>query len=143
MKLLRCNFSNLTKEETIDKIVKSIDQNKKIVYMDINADKIVTIYKDPTMQKYVDEADIVNPDGMAVFWASKFLGKPLKERIAGVDLFVELIKVSAEKGYRIYFLGAKQEVIELMIEKIRREYGDSVIGGYRNGYFSEEDEENI
>jgi N-acetylglucosaminyldiphosphoundecaprenol N-acetyl-beta-D-mannosaminyltransferase len=143
MKLLRCNFSNLTKEETIDKIVKSIDQNKKIVYMDINADKVVTIYKDPNMQKYVDEADIVNPDGMAVFWASKFLGKPLKERIAGVDLFVELIKVSAEKGYRIYFLGAKQEVIELMIEKIRREYGDSVIGGYRNGYFSEEDEENI
>jgi len=143
MRILRCNFSNLTKKETIEKIVKAISTNKKIIYMDINADKVVTIYKDELMQKYVDESDIVNPDGMSVYWASKFLGKPLKERIAGIDLFTELIEVSYQKGYKIFFLGAKQDVLEIMINKIKEQYSEEVIGGYRNGYFSDDEEQDI
>ncbi|HRS54481.1 MAG TPA: WecB/TagA/CpsF family glycosyltransferase [Bacteroidales bacterium] len=141
--LFNIKFSNLTLKETIEIIDSNIRNNIKTIYMDINTDKIVYAYENNYMFDIINSCDIVNPDGMAVFWASKFLGKPLKERIAGVDLFVELIKVSAEKGYRIYFLGAKQEVLEKMIKNIKEKFNNEIIAGYRNGYFEENEEERI
>jgi len=141
--LFNIKFSNLTLKETIEIIDSNIRNNIKTIYMDINTDKIVYAYENNYMFDIINSCDIVNPDGMPVLWSSKFLGKPLKERIAGIDLFYNLIDLSNKKGYKIFFLGAKQEVLEKMIKNIKEKFNNEIIAGYRNGYFEENEEERI
>ncbi|MGH2182978.1 WecB/TagA/CpsF family glycosyltransferase, partial [Enterococcus faecalis] len=87
------------------------------------ADKINELDKeDSNYKRIVLNADIINPDGFSVVLASKFLCKPLPERIAGIDLMQCLIEISALKGYSLYFLGAKETVVNKMVDNIKNSY---------------------
>ena len=77
---------NLTMTETLDHIATKIDQNEKLNHVVVNASKIVAMQTDLELRESVNTCDIINADGQAVVWASKILGKPLKERVAGIDL---------------------------------------------------------
>ena len=67
--------------------------------------------KDPQLRESVINADIINADGQGVVWASKLLGKPLKERVAGIDLMEELVHLASRNRYKVFFLGAKDEFV--------------------------------
>ena len=49
-------------------------------------------------------SDMILADGQAVVWASRLLGQPLPERVAGIDLFTELLAEAERNGDRVYFL---------------------------------------
>ena len=91
--------------------------------------------EDEVLRKSVNEADLINADGQAVIWASKLLKKPLKERVAGIDLFVNLVELAHQKQFSIYLLGAKQEVVEAVVTKFEKQCDSKIIAGFRNGYF--------
>ena len=75
--------------------------------------------------------------------ASKFLGSPIPERVAGIDLMQELLHLSNEKGYSVYLFGAKEEVLTDMLAVFKKDYPNLQVVGHRNGYFSAEEEEII
>jgi N-acetylglucosaminyldiphosphoundecaprenol N-acetyl-beta-D-mannosaminyltransferase len=133
----------LTMEETITLIENSIDQNKPIHHVVVNAAKMVNAQKDLALRESIANCDIINADGQAVVWASRMLKQPLPERVAGIDLMEQLVKLAAVKKYKIYFLGAKEEVVKKVVDKYSLEFGKQIIAGYRNGYFSKEDEIDI
>ena len=95
------------------------------------------------MQAMVDACDITSADGQSVVWASRVLGHPLPERVAGIDLMHELLALSARRGWPVYFLGARQDVLERAVAELGRRYPGLVVSGYRNGYFSKEEEEEV
>jgi N-acetylglucosaminyldiphosphoundecaprenol N-acetyl-beta-D-mannosaminyltransferase len=134
---------NLTMNETLDHIATKIDQNEKINHVVVNAGKIVAMQKDLELRESVNTCDLINADGQAVVWASKILGKPLKERVAGIDLMVNLVELAYKKNYKIFFFGAKEEVVKQVVAKYSNQYSPSIIAGYRNGYFKKEDEPTI
>ncbi len=76
-------------------------------------------------------ADKINSDGFSVVLAFKFLCKPLPERIAGIDLMQCLIEISALKGYSLYFGGAKETVVNKMLNNIKNSYSSINICGFR------------
>ena len=80
---------------------------------------------------------------MPVVWASRLLGKPLKERVAGVDLFEALMAGAAEKGWRVYLLGAKEEIVSRVRDIYTQKYPKLVFAGYRNGYWKPEQEAGV
>ena len=80
----------------------------------------------------------MNADGQSVVTASRILRRPLPERVAGIDLFVELVKRSAADGRSVYFLGARDEVLEEMIRRFREQYPTLNIAGSRNGYWDDD-----
>jgi N-acetylglucosaminyldiphosphoundecaprenol N-acetyl-beta-D-mannosaminyltransferase len=133
----------LTMEETINVIENSIDQNEPIHHVVVNAAKMVNAQKDSALQESIVNCDIINADGQAVVWAAKILKQPLPERVAGIDLMELLVKLSAKKNYKIYFLGAQEEVVKKVVDKYSLEFGEQIIAGYRNGYFSKEEEIDI
>ncbi|WKB35543.1 WecB/TagA/CpsF family glycosyltransferase [Terrilactibacillus sp. S3-3] len=45
---------------------------------------------------------------------------PLKERVAGIDLMLKLIELAAEKHFRVYFFGAKEEVVTKVVEHFKK-----------------------
>lgn len=130
-------------QETIKAIDSCIKSRKKISHVVVNAAKIVNMQKNKELYDSVVSCDIINADGQSVVWASKFLGTPLPERVAGIDLMENLVKLSFEKKYRIYFFGAKEEIVRKVVEKYTNLYSKDIIAGYRNGYFNHEDEETI
>lgn len=141
--ILNCPIDNLTFNETLLLIDDTIANKQQLHHTVVNAGKMVAMQKDPELRKSVVEADLINADGMAVVWASKVLGQPLPERVAGVDLMESLVKLAYEKGYKIFFFGAKEEVVQDVVNKYSRIYSPSIIAGYRNGYYSKEEEEAI
>lgn len=136
-------IDNLSMEETIQKINLSIQKNEPLMHIVVNAAKIVNMQKDEELLASIKNADLINADGMAVVWASKLLGTPLKERVAGIDLFCNLVKNASNNHQSIYLLGATEEVVKRVAENFKQELGRNIIAGYHNGYFGETEESNI
>lgn len=78
-------------------------------------------------------------DGVGLLVAGKKLGIELKERIPGVELCEDLLKYADENGKRIFLFGAAPEVVEMLAEKIEKEYRGIDLCGYENGYVSDKD----
>lgn len=141
--ILGTHIDNLTMEETIYEIESAIKNKEQIHHVVVNAGKIVAMQTDAQLKESVNGADIINADGQAVVWASNLLNKPLKERVAGIDLFVNLIQTAHEKNQTIFLLGAKQEVVEKVKNRIAKEYSPNVVAGFANGYFKESEESKV
>ena len=141
--ILNTKIDNYSMQETLQIVDKSIQQKEQLHHTVVNAGKIVAMQKDKALRESVNEADLINADGQAVIWASKILNKPLKERVAGIDLFENLIKLAHQKEYSVYLLGAKQDVVETVANNFKQTYNSNIIAGYRNGYFSAAEEKQI
>jgi N-acetylglucosaminyldiphosphoundecaprenol N-acetyl-beta-D-mannosaminyltransferase len=98
---------------------------------------------DHALYEDVNSSDIINIDGMGVVWGARLCGHDIPERVSGIDIMERVLKLCAEKGYRPYFFGAKQDVLERAIVNIRSQYPQINIAGYRNGYFTEAKEKQI
>lgn len=143
VKLFDCDVANLTMDETLKEVEELIKNRQVTQHVVINAGKVVLMSKDENLKEIVQNCPIINADGQSIVWASKLLKKPLPERVAGIDLMEELIKKSSEKGYGIYFFGAKEEVVTSVIDIYKEKYPNLKVSGYRNGYFKEDDVKDI
>lgn len=141
--ILNCPIDKLTMDETIKLIDDSIVSKTHLHHVVVNAAKMVHMQSDKELRESVVNSDIINADGQAVVWASRFLGQPLKERVAGIDLMQNLVKLASEKGYKVFFFGAKEEIVKGVVDKYSQMYSGDIIAGYRNGYFRKDEEENI
>ncbi|GAA4233939.1 exopolysaccharide biosynthesis glycosyltransferase VpsK [Postechiella marina] len=130
-------------DETIQIVDNTISKGEQLHHVVVNAGKIVAMQSDLQLRKSVNESDLINADGQAVVWASKILGKPLQERVAGIDLMVNLVELAYKKNYKVFFFGAKEEVVKTVVDKYTNQYSSSIIAGYRNGYFNKNEEQNI
>ena len=106
----------------------------------LNAAKVVKLRRRPDLREALLACDLMLADGVAVVWASRLLGRPLPERVAGIDLFTNLLAAAGERGESVFILGAKQEVLDRVLEIIHERYPGVTVAGARHGYFSDEDE---
>ena len=82
----------------------------------------VKLRRRPDLREALLACDLMLADGMAVVWASRLLGRPLPERVAGIDLFTSLLAAAGERGESVFILGAKQEVLDRVLEIIQERY---------------------
>jgi len=141
--MMGCRIDNLSMEETLVRIEEFIRSGQPHQHVVVNVDKLVKASRDPALRRIVNECALVNADGMPVVWASRLLGKPLKERVAGIDLFEALMRRAGEKGWRVFLLGARAEVVAAVADTYRRRYPELVIAGWRNGYWTDEEEADV
>lgn len=139
IKILNTYVDNLSMKETLQEVDQYIRENRPLHLMGVNADKINMLNDDERLKQIVNGCGVINADGASVIWAAKRLKKPLKERVAGIDLMQQLLILAEKKGYSIYLLGARQKVTERTAEVIRNQYPEIKIAGFRNGYFSKND----
>lgn len=141
--ILNTYIDPMTMEETVNAVKKYIEKCNPLHLMGVNADKINMLNKNERLKRIVNECGIINADGASVILAGKFLRKPLPERVAGIDLMLRLIKLAEENKYSVYLLGAKQEVVEKTAMVLKQQHPGIGIVGIHNGYFQEEDWEEI
>ena len=125
--------------ETIQIVDNTISEGNQLHHVVVNAGKIVAMQNDLKLRQSVNQSDLINADGQAVVWASKVLGKPLKERVAGIDLMVNLVQLAHQKKYKIFFFGAQEEVVKKVVDIYSDQFSPNIIAGY----FKKEEEESI
>ena len=76
---------------------------------------------------------------MSVVWGLRASGQPAPERVAGVDLMARPPAAAGKHRLRVYFLGARREVVTALVELSRAQYPGLEIAGFRDGYFGPDD----
>jgi N-acetylglucosaminyldiphosphoundecaprenol N-acetyl-beta-D-mannosaminyltransferase len=109
----------------------------------VNAAKIVNMRRNPELRADVLSSHVVIADGMSVVWASRLLGCPLPERVAGIDLMHGILAQGQGRGYRVYLLGATEEVLAAASRRIQELYPGVAIVGRHHGYFSDAEAEAV
>ena len=139
--MMGCPIDNLSMEDTLATIEGFIRSGLPHQHVVVNVDKLVKASRDEQLRRIINECALINADGMPVVWAARLLGKPLKERVAGVDLFEALMARAAAKGWRVFLLGAREDVVQAVRQTYLRKYPQLAIAGVRNGYWSGAQEE--
>lgn len=124
-----------TMQETVEEINQRLQLGLFTQHVVVNVAKLVNMQTDVQLKSAVEACDIINIDGLGVVWGARFLGHDISERVAGVDLFYELLKMSAQQAYSVFLLGATQEVVEKTANIIKNLYPNLIIAGYQHGYF--------
>ena len=136
-------MDRLTLDDTVQKAEEFIQSGKAHQIVVMNAAKVILARQDKALADIISSADIVGPDGMPLIWASRLFGQPLPGRVNGTDLMERLVEVAARRGYSVYFLGAQEEVVRKTVEIHKLRYPELRVAGWRNGYFSSEEESQI
>jgi len=142
-RILGCVFDRLSMDETVARVEEIIASGLPSQHLAISATNVVAVNEDPRLREIMSECALVSADGQGIVWASRMLGDPLPERVNAADLMERLFGVAAAKGYRVYILGAKQEVLEAAVARLHVRYPRLAIAGYRNGYFGAQDDREV
>src|SRR5262245_24000394 len=122
--LLGVPFEHITLAGAVQRIETMIASGRPHYVVTPNVDFLVQARRDAELRRVLIDADLVVCDGTPVRWASNLLGNPLPERVAGADLVPRLIEVAAQKGYRLFFLGATPEANTQAVASLRARYSN-------------------
>lgn len=124
-----------------DELKESLKSNKKSFIVTANPETFMYGKKDEVINNIIlDKKTIVVPDGIGIVKASNMLGYNIKERIPGIDIATKLLEYGNELNKTIYFFGAKKEVVEKLVEKVKKDYPNLKIIGYTDGYVTNKDQ---
>jgi len=136
--LLGCPVDPFTSREVLDEVQQAIERrDRKCVIHFVNGNKIAQAHEDPEMREILWRGDLVLADGQPLLPMARLLGLEIPERIDGIGLMEKLLRLADERRYRVFLLGARQDVLEACVANIRRRHPRLIIAGQRNGYFQE------
>lgn len=102
-----------------------------------NGSVVAAFNRDPAYRATIEQADIVDADGMPLVFASRLMCRePLEERTATTDFLLDAAALAAAEGIRFYFLGAKPGVAARAAEHLRSRFPGLKVVGARHGYFA-------
>ncbi len=134
--MLGVPFDNVTTAQTVNVVEKMVASRQPHHLVTANVDFLTQALHDIELHRILTDAHLVLCDGMPLVWASRLLGNPLPERVAGSDLVPLLLKVAAQKGYRVYFLGGAAESTRRAVERLREQYPELQIAGHYSPEFA-------
>lgn len=141
--ILGVGVDRVSMREALSRIEKYLHQEVPRLVFTSDASSIYMALSRPDVREIFDRADLITPDGSGVVWAAQRLGTPVPERVSGVDLAVELFKISARNGYRIYCLGAAPGVAQKAADRLCALNPGAKCVGARDGYFSKDEDEAV
>ncbi len=130
-------------EGTLNKIDEYIREGITRQIVVVNVAKVVKAHKDRYLREIIETADLCGADGVPLVWVSRLRGKAIPGRVNGTDLMERLVERAAYKGYRIFFFGAEEEVVSSVVDIYQKMFPELQVAGYRNGYFTPEEEPEI
>lgn len=139
-RLFDVRIDALTMTDVVAAVASAIETRERLLIGVVNAAKMVKMQRDSALRRAVLGADMILADGMSVVWASRLVRAPLPERVAGIDLMVRVLELCNEKQYRVFCLGATEEVLAALRIVIARDYPGVQLVGSRNGYYDASEE---
>jgi len=126
------------REEIISEIERRLSNGEKTFIVTLNVSILMEAIKDPSYRKILEEANMVIPDGSGIVWALDVIANVKTDRVTGIDTMTHLCELSKRKGWKVYLLGAREDVAKKACENLRKN-GVNVVG-YHHGYFEKDGE---
>ncbi len=130
---------NVTIGEAIDRFEEMMAAGRGIIVTP-NPEMIVASQHDRELRKVLNSAGLRVPDGISMVVVSRLLGRPLKERVTGIDLMSKIVAICTEKGHPIFLLGGEKGVAEQAAAKLSADHPALKIAGTASGYFKPDGE---
>ncbi len=130
-----------TEKEYFAELKNWLNNNSKKFIITANPETFKYTQSDKEIAEMFDDKNVsIVPDGIGVVKAAKILNIDVKERIAGIDIANELLKIGNELEKTIYFFGSKQDVIDDLLKVVNEKYPKLKVIGSCNGYVENKDE---
>lgn len=143
MDLLGVRIDEVTMEQAVSKTEKFLTEDKLHFICTPNPEMVMIAQNDEEFKNILNSSDLSIPDGNGIVWASKKIGKPLSERVAGYDFIHKIFELGQDMDISFYFLGAKPGVAETAKDKIEEQFVGIKVVGIHDGYFSVEQEQDV
>jgi N-acetylglucosaminyldiphosphoundecaprenol N-acetyl-beta-D-mannosaminyltransferase len=122
IKFLNTYIDSLTVSEAKQRLDKLVQDKKPQYVVTPNTDIVMRMQKEPDLLDICNNADLILTDGEMVVKLSKFLGNPIKERVAMTDFVWNVCDLALETGYRMFLFGGKASVLEKGKMRIQQKY---------------------
>lgn len=142
-KFLGLRFHAYPIQECLEKLEEFIAQKTPRMVFTPTAELIVRANESKDLKEIYNRTDLLTVDSFVVYYAAKLFSKPIKESVSAARLMFSFLEVAHKKNYRLYLLGATEEVVSKTVENIRRKYPGINIVGWHNGYFGFDSHEDI
>ena len=133
-------MDSATMEETVSFIADRVENKKFLQHVVVNVAKLVNMQTDQQLSDSVKACELINIDGMGVVLGARFMNHEIPERVAGVDLFLNLLDMSSRKGFPVFLLGAEESVVIEAVREVKDKYENLCIAGYHHGYFWDDEQ---
>lgn len=144
IKIWNVKYNLLTISEIVRIVNLWLSEGRKGIHLTgANPETVALAQEDELLHEAIMDSDIVNVDS---FLPTKFLlmkGYKFYHRVPTPEVFEEFMKCANEKRQKVFFLGAKQETLDIMRGVLEKEYPNMEIVGMRNGYYTEDEEADI
>ena len=141
MKILDINVDNLNYQQTLEAIRDFIKGGGKHYIVTTNPEMVVQSLTDKNFAEILNGADLSVADGWGIVWATRILGQPLSERVAGVDLMYGMSLLASQEGYSVFLLGGEEKVAEEAAQKLAKVLPNLKIAGAYSGSPNEKDDD--
>lgn len=141
--LFGCPLDAICMGKALDEIGHAMEKGSRLRHASLNVAKLVTMRTNEVLRADVTTSDLITADGMGIVLAARLTGVDLSERVTGVDLMDQIFALCSKRGFRPYILGARQDVLERAVQNITAKHPGLRLAGYRNGYFSRDEEPEI
>lgn len=138
VELFGVDVDALDMSASVDRVFQIVDRRRPTQHVVLNAAKVVDMERRPELREVVGRCGMVNADGASVVWASRVLGRPVPERVTGIDLFGELIERAASTGHSVFLLGASDAVVGETRRRLEARHPGLRVVGARNGFWTDD-----
>jgi len=139
---VRIDKTNMT--EAVKPITSLIEgRGEPGMVITLNPEFLFRAQFDKELLDLANRAQLVTADGVGIVWACRMAGQPVPERVTGIDLMLKLVRRAAERGWRLFMLGAEPGVAEEAAERLRQQYPGLQVTGIHHGYFRPDEDAKI
>lgn len=135
--------SRMNMQDTLGYLAEAVQDRRVCQVITINPIMIMDALNDSGYMGTMLGADLLVPDGTGVVWAAARKGLPVAERVTGIDLIHGLLKAASDRSWRVYMLGASEEVVQAARDTLARQYPGVQFVGCRDGFFTEAEDESV
>jgi N-acetylglucosaminyldiphosphoundecaprenol N-acetyl-beta-D-mannosaminyltransferase len=133
IEILGVPVHDVDEQQALDLMVAFIDSGRPHQVATVNPEFIIRARRDAEFFDILRRADLCLPDGVGVVWAGCVLGRPFKARVTGVDTVRRLAAVAAQRGYRLFLLGAAPGVAGRTARLLEADHPGLVVAGTYSG----------
>ncbi len=141
--ILGCKIAAFTIDEMLDAVINQSRRNSGGYVCFTNVHVAIMAREDTTFKDIVNDSFLSVPDGKPIYWAGRIKGNKDIEQTPGPDFFPKLLSVASSPPLKHYFYGGSQEVLDILVEKVKLNYPDAEIVGAESPPFRELSNEEI
>jgi len=143
VELLGARVDGIRLEQAVERVAGFVGSRQSCWIITLNPELLYRAWSERDLLNLINRADLVTADGVGIVWACRMAGRPVPERVTGIDLMLRLSARAAKEGWRVFLLGAAPGVAGEAASRLKRLYPGLVVAGTHHGYFSPAEEPSV